>query len=1232
VHVCMEALPSSIEAALLEAGFSVTEIVILKRLLEEDAMTLRQLALKTGKSTGVLDQAMKKLLKKGIVTKETINDNPKYVLQSLQSILRWMERDMEEKQDLLVRRHKNFETFIATLSVDKERPEMEHFEGEEGMKKAYIKLMDYGQEMLVYMPMLYKEEEDPLRDFRVQLFRERRHRGIFQRIIAHESPLGRRFQSRDMFEYRKTILVPEQAVPIGFEQTIIGDLYACFDHDARKAVFIRFPRLAQSERAFFESLWESPHREVTIHEVEHREPPSEPQPVSLKTRILSSFREFILSRKSIAALSVIAVLSGALTFGLHRYTQNLTVQRIKDQVRAVAATAASQFNPEDLEKLQTEGDWQKPEWAKVVGQLRDVRVNNPDLLFAYIFRQSNGSPNAVEFVADSHSLDPYANLDVDPTNDVDVNNDGKIDSVDYLQWPGQPYSTAPAEAKMALESANPSTNSTFYTDHWGTMISGYAPIRNSREEIVAVLAVDIEAAKLTEFSGKVFQPLIFFLFLFVLFIVIRIGALNRSLMQELFKTMTLRNWVSGAGLLTVVLIGLIYTYQRYHFLSAADEMGRRMQAVAVTSAQEFSAEDLRQIRWARDMKTDAYQRVFKKLNEIRTRNPEVQYAFILRPINTEQKLWEFVADADANHFLPSASDLNVDGQLSEADENPTPGTAYYIVSDNLKERGMREAFYEIDPAADQWGRFLTASAPIYDGQGNPVAILNFSIELSKVQERSKDGFGLSLFTPDELIGSLRIFIYFTLFFAVFLLIRFAKFDATLTKEVSIRLLGRRALLSMAGVILVLLAAVYGLYAYSLHETRREMGERMKLAAAAAAAEFKVSDLNQIHWARDMKSEAYQRLFQKLNEIRNKVPGVQYISILRPTADPELFEFVADADTNHFSADLDQYPYTLVPPGMIYNIESTPELVKDWRKYPMVTDVYYDVWGKWISTSAPIFDEQGKAVAMMNLSYNLEDLEKATRSKFLLPSFSLNEVIGSFRIIFSFAAIFIVLGIIGFWIYQKALRKEVINRIMKRKTLGSIAFVILLIVGLLCGLYAYSFYTTKQEIGERLKSIAATAAPEFDPTDIQQIHWAKDMQTEAYQRVFQQLNDVRNRNPGLLFVYIFRPTNDPDIVEFVVDADTNYVLPFYVRDFNEDGEFGNTDAAAPPGTSYFTQGDHAIREGFKKPVFGDIYTDQWGTFLTGCAPILDKGQGVAAFCIDMDVGDIYKRASAKFMPF
>ncbi len=85
---------------------------------------------------------------------------------------------------------------------------------------------------------------------------------------------------------------------------------------------------------------------------------------------------------------------------------------------------------------------------------------------------------------------------------------------------------------------------------------------------------------------------------------------------------------------------------------------------------------------------------------------------------------------------------------------------------------------------------------------------------------------------------------------------------------------------------------------------------------------------------------------------------------------------------------------------------------------------------------------------------------------------------------------------------------------------------------------------------------------------------------------------------------------------MADADTNYVLPYYVQDFNQDGKLDQADEQAPPGNMTPSK---PFKEAFTKAVVTPEYTDQWDTFISGCAPIQD-GQGVTKgiFCVDENV--------------
>ncbi len=321
----MNAIPAGVEAALLEAGFSTTEIAILRRLVVDDACTLRELAGRTGKSTGVLDQAVKKLLQKVIVRKEIINGVTKYAMTSLDAVLQWMEEDDRRKRELMNRRHQNFATFLRTVEQDKKRPEIEYFEGLGNLPKAYRKLLGCGREFLIYDPVFCSIDDHPLRDFMVEWVRIRRKHAVGSRVLAHNTPLGRRYLSRDPYEHRRTVLIEEKDYPFTFEKILCGDTVACINYAEHCACLLKYPELASMERAMFEALWRqgmAKKDEVSSTPSGWNAPaplpsPSPPHAAALSVvRTRSGLREFLPSRKRVAAFFGIGVLLILLVVGL----------------------------------------------------------------------------------------------------------------------------------------------------------------------------------------------------------------------------------------------------------------------------------------------------------------------------------------------------------------------------------------------------------------------------------------------------------------------------------------------------------------------------------------------------------------------------------------------------------------------------------------------------------------------------------------------------------------------------------------------------------------------------------------------------------------------------------------------------------------------------------------------------------------------------------------------------
>lgn len=238
------------------------------------------------------------------------------------------------------------------------------------------------------------------------------------------------------------------------------------------------------------------------------------------------------SRKSLtligASLVVVAVLATSIVgFILYEHTVNLLTDNLRQRLLSIGITAAANIDYKNIEALQVEDDWKKPEWNTVVKRLKKTKDSNKNIVFMYIFRRDKSDPNKMVFVADAESINPYANSDTDPTNDVDANHDGVVepDGADYLQWPGQPYEDPPAETFEAY--LGPLTSKELYEDSYGEVMTGYAPILNGSGQTIAVLGTDIQANEFLTVTRQTLYPFL----LFILFLVLGIVYLSIVLIK-----------------------------------------------------------------------------------------------------------------------------------------------------------------------------------------------------------------------------------------------------------------------------------------------------------------------------------------------------------------------------------------------------------------------------------------------------------------------------------------------------------------------------------------------------------------------------------------------------------------------------------------------------------------------------------------------------------------------------
>ena len=970
----MNVLPASIEAHLLEAGFTSTEVLLLKKLMEEDGLTLRQLATRMGKSTGVLDQAMKKLLRKEIVRKEYINGGYKFTLISLEMVTRWMAKDMKQKSEMLQRKHENFESFVSTLKIDKKRPEMQYFDGEEGMKQAYMLMLSQGKEMLQYVPVLCSADDDPLRDFKVQYFRERRSRGIFSRVIAHDTTLGRRYRTRDPFEYRQTLLVPEDQYPFNFEKIIVGDTIMCINPVEKRACFIKYPEMASMEKTLFDGIWKAETQPATVTSEGSQEPNPLPliQSVPMKTQVLSRLREFFLSRESIVSFVIFALISAGVTFAIYKNDVNLNLERLREKVVSIAATAALQFDVNDLEQLRTLKDIEKPEYAKVIKQLNDIRYQNQWVKYTYMLRYT-GNQQLFEFVADSNAIDPFVH--------VDENDDGVINDADHLPVPGEIYDASNTPNSNAALERPIGFNAG--TDQWGTFISGWAPIKDINGHTVAVLGVDVLANQLEQLTLSPLVMLGYFLGLFFLFVMARIAAFNRSLYAQAWDALRETSWLTYSVL---VIVFICASVSGYFYLSSLNlqRMKEQALAIAVSGAGRFSAADLQELQTEGDAQKPVWTKVVNELKTLRLNNSDIVFAYLIRKDPSDSTKLTFISDSHSLNPYANADadptnnvDVDEDGEINLHDILQWPGQPY---PDPPTEafRGFESATTSAAIYSDQWGKMLSGYAPIFDENQNTVAVLVIDVRAEKLSELNLSTFGIP-------------FIFLLLILFIFISTKLVLFNGSYLKKLWHIFEMRRVLISLLLCAEISFFATLGVYYYMLNNIKADMGERLMSIVVTAAPQISVRDLEQLHLPRDMKKDAYQRVFNILNTIRKQNYMLKYVYILRSIQPPNLWEFVADADSNYnipfysdsnrdgkLESDVDEN----VAPGVAYFEPSNMGLSNALQNPTHSIDFFADQWGMWLSGFAPIKDANGKTVAVLGLDTDVGDFYKLLKARFV----------------------------------------------------------------------------------------------------------------------------------------------------------------------------------------------------------------------------------------------------------
>ncbi len=208
------------------------------------------------------------------------------------------------------------------------------------------------------------------------------------------------------------------------------------------------------------------------------------------------------------------------------------------------------------------------------------------------------------------------------------------------------------------------------------------------------------------------------------------------------------------------------------------------------------------------------------------------------------------------------------------------------------------------------------------------------------------------------------------------------------------------------------------------------------------------------------------------------------------------------------------------------------------------------------------------------------------------------------------------------------------RFVRAYIAGTVFMACVIAFALLLGMGFYMRGRTLMEelLRQRLRDTAAVAVQQFSATEVDSIRGEESMQSPALRSIVDSLRDVRASVPGIRYAYLMRRTQEPNMLEFVADADS--LTPEKELDANGNGTVEEHEEASYPGDAYDITDIPALQnDAFLRPsVDEDITVDQWGYLISGYAPVRDRnGTAVAVLGIDMDADEYLRLSGSIFSP-
>ncbi|MEZ4403994.1 MAG: adenylate/guanylate cyclase domain-containing protein [Kofleriaceae bacterium] len=245
-------------------------------------------------------------------------------------------------------------------------------------------------------------------------------------------------------------------------------------------------------------------------------------PAASTTRGLRLWQRFHVRLSLMYGALVLVVLASVAGFfyrrGIAREEAGLAAR-----LRIAAMALAASVSPDELAAIRTPADVEGDAYRRVAARFRAVAAAEPDFSDLYVMRRGP-TPGQLEIV-----VDVVITADAAPG------------------LPGEPYQVGAARAMMA-GFTEPTVEPAPYRDAWGTVLSGYAPVRDRAGAAVAIVGVDVRASRIAAMKREVATMVAVVLVIAIAVLVVLAVVVGRSVRTPLERMVEATNAIAAGQL------------------------------------------------------------------------------------------------------------------------------------------------------------------------------------------------------------------------------------------------------------------------------------------------------------------------------------------------------------------------------------------------------------------------------------------------------------------------------------------------------------------------------------------------------------------------------------------------------------------------------------------------------------------------------------------------------------